>query len=299
MRKFAFIVILISVAVSTVIAQRRINPVDRKPTTVATPLDKDKNKVKHKKDTAMLDSGFVDSTVIVLDTVSKKMIYPLLHGVTFGINIWDPVMRIFGQSYGGGDVSAELSLHNRFYPTIEVGIGSANNTPEDENFTYKSKMALYGKIGISYNVLYNKTTDYKFLIGFLVGYSSFKYDITNITVNSGYWDETSKFDILDQKSNALWGEIVLGLKVKIIQNFALGWSFRYRIMFDYKKNENSDPWYIPGFGSRTTPIGASFSLFYTIPLSHKKSVTKKVDAISKELAPPVPPLSIPTEGKVQ
>ncbi|MEG0560604.1 MAG: DUF6048 family protein [Muribaculaceae bacterium] len=270
MRKFAFIVILIFFVVTTVIAQRRITPVERKAQITVAPQGKDKKK--HQKDSIKMDSAYSDSTKMAMDTTSKKMIYPLMHSVIVGVNIWDPVMRILGQSYGGGDVSAELSIHNRYFPTIEVGIGSANNTPEDGNFTYKGKMAIYGKIGASYNFFYNKTPDYQLLGGFRLGFSSFKYDITNISANSGYWNENTKFEILNQKSHALWGEIVLGIKVKVVQNFSVGWALRYRFIFNYKKNINSDPWYIPGFGNRSTPIGASLSLYYTLPLPSKKKV---------------------------
>lgn len=280
MRKFIFISILASIVVSTTIAQRRINPVEQ-PSHTAIPTapkiikDKDGNIVKKRLITVQSDSGFVDSTVVILDTVSRKMIYPLWDNITVGVNIWDPVMRMFGQQYGGGDVSVELSMFNRFFPTVEVGIGMANSTPDDGNFTYKSKAALYGKIGASYNFLYNKTPDYKFLVGFRLAYSSFKYDITDIDVGSGYWDEKEQFDILGQKSHAFWGEFLLGLKVKIVKNFSMGWSFRYLYLFNYKKNYNSNPGYIPGFGLRKNSVTGSFSLFYTFQLPGKKTKTNK------------------------
>lgn len=296
MRKFIFISILSCIIASAVMAQRRINPVEQPthtkiPTEAKTIKDKDGNVVKKRLITMQSDSGFVDSTVVILDTVNRKMIYPLWDNITVGVNIWDPVMRIFGQSYGGGDVSLELSMFNRFFPTLEVGIGMANSTPDDGNFTYKGKAAMYGKIGASYNFLYNKTPAYKFLAGFRLGYSSFKYDITDIEVGSGYWDEKEQFSILDQKSHAFWGEFLIGLKVKIVKNFSMGWSFRYLYLFNYKKNFNSDPGYIPGYGLRKNSVTGSFSLFYTFQLPGKKDKPDKGTIPDSEPVPdklPVP-----------
>ncbi|MDD2961425.1 MAG: DUF6048 family protein [Muribaculaceae bacterium] len=287
MRKILLILIAI-VSILGVTAQRKVTPIENKKSSLQTIEGKQAaKKLLEKKIEPSLVFG--DSIINVdeetkPDTVGKpKMIFPLMQGLSIGVNILDPIMMIFGQSYGSIDFSAELSLHNRFIPAIEIGIGRANNTPEDGNYTYKTPLSFYGKIGASYNFLYNKTPDYQLTAGFRVGFSSFKYDITNITVNSGYWDETKKVEILDQKSNACWAELLLALKVKIYRNIAMGWSFRYRLMMSYKKNENSDPWYIPGFGSRTNGAGATYSIYYTLPLNRKGKVSDKVDAVNKEL----------------
>ena len=49
-----------------------------------------------------------------------------------------PIMRAFGQHYGIADAWIELSLHNRYKPIFEVGLGTARNTPAGMNFTYRS-----------------------------------------------------------------------------------------------------------------------------------------------------------------
>ena len=59
----------------------------------------------------------------------------------------------------------------------------------------------------------------------------------------------------------------------------MGWCVRYRIMMSYKKNFNSDPWYIPGMGSRNNTVSASFSLFYTIPFKHKEKEEKSTQVL--------------------
>ena len=54
-----------------------------------------------------------------------KMINPLLFSASVGVDLWDPLMRIFGQSYGMVGFSAEINLHNRYIPVVEVGLGNA------------------------------------------------------------------------------------------------------------------------------------------------------------------------------
>ncbi len=268
MRSILIAILFVFISTLQLTAQRRVTPVTPQQPTHRVETD-EKGRVHRIPNSFVLgDSLKTDS--LPKDTLKGKMIYPLLHNITVGVNIWDPLMRAFGQSYGGADVSVELSMWNRIFPTLEIGIGMANSTPEDANFTYKSKAALYGKIGASYNFLYNKTPDYQLLGGFRFGFSSFSYDITDIKLNSGYWDQTAGFDILNQKSHASWAEILLGIKVKVYKNISMGWSFRYRIMMSYKKNINSDPWYIPGMGSRTASSSGTFSIFYTIPFKNKK-----------------------------
>lgn len=272
--------------------QRRVTPVE-KPTNTTLPGSYNYG---DKLPKAKWTGPKIDKDTIINDTLyiapsplNVKMEYPLLNSVILGVNLWDPLMMAFGQSYGGIDFSAELSLWNRIIPAIELGMGRASSTPEDMNFTYKGKLAPYFKFGANYNFLFNKTPDYQAMIGFRMGYSSFKYDITDITIESPYWKESQKTSILDQKSHALWGEVMFAIRVKIIKNVSMGWAFKYHFLGKYKKNENSDPWYIPGFGVKGRSIAGAVSVFYTLPLAKEKKAADK-DAYTGE------PLKTPTKG---
>ncbi len=263
---------------SMAVAQRRVTPVERSTnrTMTADELKQKKKELKAQGLSIVGDSIVADSVAMELDTLKvKKMLYPRLTSVTIGANIWDPVMRLLGQKYGGMDFSAELSLWNRFIPTAELGFGWADNTPEDMNFTYKGKLALYGKLGMNYNFKFNSLPDYVAMLGFRAGYSSFSYDIKDITVHNGYWNQTEKIDILDQHSHATWGEILLAVKVKLFGNLSAGWAFKYHFLFNCKDNPNSEPWHIPGYGSRKGAVTGGFSLYYTLPLHKKKTDSVK------------------------
>lgn len=233
------------------VAQRRITPVD--PTV--------KREVK--------DSIPADSVVVETEPKIEGYLYPLFNGLIVNANILDGVANLFGQTYGNYEIAAELDLHNRFFPVWEVGIGRAHNTPEGLNFTYINKASLYNRVGMNYNFGYNKTDMSFFYIGLRYGFSVFIYDIDNIQVESPYWEESEQLRIAGQKSWAHWGELLGGLRVQVYKNFYMGWTARYRLMFGYKKNSHSQPWYIPGFGPTSSPFGFTYTLGYRFSFGKK------------------------------
>lgn len=287
-RLLIYIICIVSLFVS-VEAQRRITPV--------TPQSGQKIDKNEKFDKSRLVE-FKDESgnIVLVDTVSgkeyvdtteiketTKIEYPLFHEATLGFNFWDPVMRCLGQKYGGAEVWAELSLYNRFKPIVEIGFGSANDTPEDKNYTYKSSMAPYFRIGMNYNFLFKKITDYQFLVGLKYGFTSFSYELNNISMDAGYWGEPINFNIPSQKSTVGFMELTFGIKVKIYQNISMGWALKYHAILHESQNKHGKPWYIPGYGTRGTPITGAFSIMYTIPF--KKGGTEIVDLEAEEELP--------------
>ncbi len=228
---------------------------------------------------------YVDSTEIK-KALSRQ--YPLFHALTVGLNIWDPVMRLFGQDHGTAEVWAELSLRNRFKPVVEFGLGTASHTPDTGGYTYKSGLSPYFRIGLNYNFLYKSVPDYQFFAGLRYGFSSFSYEINDITLSSGYWNESSALSIPSQNSTVGYFEIVLGLKVKIYRGLYLGWSFKFHsILHETKDNPYGDPWYIPGFGSRESNISGAFSIMYTLPFGSGKAARSDVAAPDDSLVEPL------------
>lgn len=281
-RLLIFIICIIALSV-TITAQRRITPV--------TPQSGQKSERVEKIDKSRLVE-FKDEkgNIVLVDTVSgkefvdttevkdlNKIEYPLLHEATFGFNFWDPVMRCLGQKYGGAEVWAELSLYNRFKPVIELGFGSANSTPEDKNYTYKSSMAPYFRIGMNYNFLYKKITDYQFLAGLKYGITSFSYELNDISMDAGYWGEPINFNIPSQKSTVGFMELTFGIKVKIYQNISMGWALKYHAILHESKNKYGEPWYIPGYGTRGSSITGAFSIMYTIPFKKKEAEIVEIE----------------------
>lgn len=213
-----------------------------------------------------------------LDTVKKVSsgpVFPLLTSVTVGVNVFDLAMQAFGQSYANIDVWGNVSLHNWFIPTVELGVGYGSKHPADGNYRYKAKPGLYCRIGADYNFLYKSTPKYQPLVGLRAGFSSFGYDITDVNMSSDYWGENQTFNLNGQRATAFYGQVVAGVKVEIANNWSLGWTGRYSFMFHCSKGKNSDPWFIPGFGASNNKVTATFSVMYTFPLCDYTSVLER------------------------
>lgn len=278
-----FAIVMITVSA---MAQRRVNPVKTSATVTQSRNEAKRDSLDKSKLLHMHDAN---GNVILIDTVTglevvdstampmvPKMIYPLLHSAILGVDLWSPVMRAFGTKYGLIGFSGQVSLHNRYIPTFEIGFGQADYTPYDNNYTYHSPMSIYFKLGADYNFLYNSNPDYFFYAGVRYGFSPFKYQLRNVNINDSYWDENSVVEMPDQSSAVGYFEFLLGIKVKVLQNWSMGWSFRYHSVLHESKNQFGDPWYIPGYGSRGSAIGATFSLYYTLPFDRPTKKKLKV-----------------------
>lgn len=265
-RQIALLFIMLTTALS-VTAQKTITPVDNDP-------NKPKQPTLHYYDK---HGELLEEPVLFLaetDTVVSsrpRPVYPLLYSANIGFNFFDGIMALFGQRHSSYDVQASVSLFNWIEPTIELGLGFADSKPENSNYRYKQKPSFYGKIGFNYNFLYKSNPDYQVYLGLRFGYTKYKYEITDVTISSGYWDQTNHFSIPDQKAHAFYGQAMAGIKVKIWKNISMGWSFRYGFKMKEKKGSNSNPWFIPGYG--TGALNATFSLIYTLPIHTQKIET--------------------------
>ncbi len=268
----------------TIRAQRRITPINT-PATATQPINETKN------DTARINARMRatmphyhedNGVVVYIDTITgrefrdstlmnmkKPMTYPLWHDVSVGVDIWNPLMRAFGQHYGLIDFSAQLSLHNRYKPTVEAGLGLAKNTPSDLNFTYRVPLSPYFRIGMDYNFLFNSSPDYQFFAGLRLGVSPFKYSIDDITIGSSYWGEDAHPTIPRQSATAVWMEFGVGLKVKLWGPISAGWSFRFHSLMKQGSSKYGKPWYIPGYGVSGQPITGTFTISYAFDLQGK------------------------------
>ena len=193
--------------------------------------------------------------------------YPLLTDLSIGVNLVEPLFMAFGQSYASADVNATLNMWNRLQPTVELGLGWAKNSPDGMNFTYHGKPSPYFKLGANYNFLFKNSPDYQALIGIRLGYSTFGYDVTDVNYYGGYWQEGITYQLKGEHSHALWGEAGIGLKVKLFDRLSMGWMIRFHGIFDYGKNAHSKPWFIPGYGPRSSSLGLSLGLSYTLPFN--------------------------------
>lgn len=255
--------------------QRRITPVQPKKSTSAPEPTKEVDPKANL--TEMQDA---QGNIVFVDTVTgrewvdstaikapAKMEFPLWHAVTIGVNVFDPMMRCFGQHYGLVDFWGEISLHNRYKPVFELGLGSCHEAPDDMNYTFKVPLSPYFRIGMNYNMLFNSNPRYQILLGVRYGFTRFSFEVEGASQTSDYWNETTDFSIPKTSSTAGFFEFCAGIRVGIWKDISLGWMIKYHTLLHESATGYGKPMYVPGFGKRGSTFAASFSISYTIPLN--------------------------------
>lgn len=289
-------------AAETAPAQRRATPVNT-PATRTQPLkDAEADSIRALEARRKRSIQYTDDNgvIVMVDTLTgvewtdstllpkaPPMKYPLLHDVTAGINLWDPVMRLFGQHYGGASAWVSLSLHNRYNPVFEFGMSGAKNTPDNSNYTYHGKVSPFFKIGMDYNFLYNSNPDYRFFAGIRYGCSPFRFSVDNVSLKDNYWGEDPSFTIPSTSVFTGWAEIRLGLRVKLWGPISAGWMIHYHALLHRTRPAVGDAWYIPGYGTENTSISGSFSISYTLPLNKGRKTPPPTEKETEQ-----PPTSI-------
>lgn len=256
-----------------VMAQGKITPVDRDD-------DKPKQPVLHYYDRHGNQLKEPVLFLATLDTVKKVKaapVFPLFSSASVGVNFFDALMKVAGQTYASFDVHADVGLHNWFFPTVEAGIGFASSSPDGGQFHFKAKPSPYVKIGMNYNFLYKSNPDYQFWVGLRAGMAHTSYDVTDM--KPGYeWYSKYVTDVYGLKCTSWYGEALAGLRVKIAGPISLGWSIRMKFFFSKARDGMMyTPWFVPGYGH--SPLGGTFSIFYTI-VRKQKRVSAVAEAVS-------------------
>lgn len=286
MRRGIITLLLLALCATAATAQRRITPVNNA-ATATQPINENKLPEDSIDLSKFLRYRDDKGNVVLVDTVSGReiidstampkvppMIYPLVYDASVGVNLLDPLLRAFGQSYGLIGFSADFNMHNRYIAALEAGLGYADNTPADNNYTYHSPLSPYFKIGMDYNFLYNSNPAYRFYVGVRYGFTPFRWTLRDVTSAAGdYWGEPSAIDFPDIAATAGYFEFLIGLRVQLWRDISMGWTARFHKVLHQSPVTYGKAWYIPGYGSMGSPLAASVSIYYTFPLHRKAPVT--------------------------
>lgn len=188
---------------------------------------------------------------------------PLYQGTSVGIEVAGAGGYLLGGDILSSEIIVQTNLKNRFLPVVEIGYGKTDVINDANDMHYKTS-APYFRIGMDYNVFYQKPYLPGYLyVGLRYGMSSFTYDASGPDMTDPNYGGhiTVPFADLGVKSNASWLEGVVGIKVKIHKRFHMGWAVRYKMRMSVDSHENSNPWYVPGFGKNA---GSSFNLTYNL-----------------------------------
>lgn len=188
---------------------------------------------------------------------------PLFAGVSVSADVCGMVMAAF-TPYGQYEAAARLNLRGRYFPIVELGIGSSNHTNETTNLHYKVHSPYY-RIGMDYNISKNVRSGNRIFLGLRYAFSTYKFDVDGPDMTDGIYNTSEPFNFKGVRGTNHWGEAVFGLEAKVWRFLHLGWSFRYRMRIFNKKTSTDNAWYVPGYGKNDThALGGTFNVIFDI-----------------------------------
>lgn len=204
--------------------------------------------------------------------------YPLYNGISVGVDLWGIGGKALGSDYLSSEVSVDVNLKNRFFPTLEVGYGHTDAWNE-QGTNYKTGAPFF-RIGMDYNALYKKEHGHMMLVGVRYARSDFKYDIHalgvedpvyggmvgNPNLEDEIWKGSLPFNHTGMKGSMQWLEICLGIRAHIWKSLYMGWALRMRYKLSASNAEYGNPWYVPGYGKYSSnTMGVTYTITYKLP----------------------------------
>ena len=184
-------------------------------------------------------------------------------GLQVSVDIAGPVIRAVSD-YGEYEAALKANLHNQYFPTIEIGIGSAEHDDIVTGNYYKTS-APYFRIGCDLNLAKQKHTPNFVYAGLRYAFTSYKVDMSRTPTPDPIWGNDTAFVIDGETCSQHWAEIVVGLKAKLFGPIHAGWCVRYKRRLSHKDCSAGNTWYIPGYGKYgDTRIGANFNVIIDI-----------------------------------
>jgi len=193
------------------------------------------------------------------DTATYKDRY----GLRVGIDVVRPIYSAFSDDTKGFEIVGDYRVSNRFYIATELGYRDQTTQEDFFNFTTKGE---YIKLGVDYNAYKNWLgMENMIVVGLRYGFSTFNQQVNEYTINTDPFipNRTEPEGEFFDGQSAHWAELVLGIKVEVLHNIFLGFSFRGNTMLSSTKPENFKNLYVPGF-ERVFVNNNGFSFNYTV-----------------------------------
>ena len=195
-------------------------------------------------------------------TIQKDSI-PLFRGFAISFDLVGAGMLALSD-YGQYEAALRVNLHDEWFPIVEAGVGKATHDDEVTQLYY-STSAPYFKVGIDKNMLKDKHGPNRLYVGLRYGFTSYKIDLSRPDFPDPVWLWNTGFGVKDASCKYHWAEVVIGVDAKIFGPLHLGWSVRYKQRLAHsEEGEFGNPWYVPGFGTYNTNLGATFNVIIDI-----------------------------------
>lgn len=188
---------------------------------------------------------------------------PFFCGVGVSVDLAGLVM-LGVANYGSVEGALRLNFRNRWFPVVELGVGSSDHENENTELRFKTSSP-YGRVGVDYNFARDLTTGNRVYGGVRLAYCSMKFDLTGPAIEDVFYGGETEYSFYDLESSTTWLEFLFGLEAKIWRWFHLGWNVRYKRRLSQDSPELGKPWYVAGYGKNGgATFGAQFNIVVDI-----------------------------------
>ena len=197
------------------------------------------------------------------------------YGIRLGTDLIKLGRTALDDNYTGFEIVADYRLTRRWFVAGELGNENRNVSTDYLDVTTKGN---YFKAGFDFNMHDNLfPLDNMIYTGFRIGYSNFSQTINQSTIYTveQYWQPTvtntnkREFNGL----NAIWAEVLMGLKAEVLNNLYLGLNVQLKYLITEDAPENFANFYIPGYSRiyEGSKVGTSinYTISYRIPVYKK------------------------------
>ena len=208
------------------------------------------------------------------DSIPK---YTERYSLRFGIDMSKPIRSFFEDRYKGFELTADYRLTHNIYIAGEVGMENKRVASESLDFQTSGE---YLKLGLDINLFKNwQGMENQLFTGLRLGSSTHQQQLHGYAIRqlNHFWQEelykTLNNAVEFNNLNAIWFEILVGVKTELLTNLYMGVSVRMNYLIKDKEVDNFDNLYVPGFQrvSDASPWGAglNYTIMYQFPLYQK------------------------------
>ncbi len=209
-----------------------------------------------------------------IEKPEDSIVYKQKYGLRIGGDVVKLVRTFVDDNYKGFEINADYRITKNLYVAGELG--TEEKITDADYFEAKSTGS-YFKAGIDYNVYDNWFGMDNLIFGGLrAGVSTFSQERSSYTIyqTDDYWEPLSDDQPLEFSGlSALWAELLLGVKVEILNNVYVGFNAQLKTLLSQDEPENFENVFIPGFNrtydSNSIGVGFSYNISYLIPLYKK------------------------------
>lgn len=197
--------------------------------------------------------------------MATKQRIPLLSGYGISADLAGAGMAAVGK-WGQYEVGAHLGIYRRFFPTIELGVGTSNYATERSGLHYKVHSP-YFRVGMDYSLNKNRESRNRYFVGVRYGFSKFNYDLDGPDIKDAYWPYEFAYSRHGIDGSMHWGELLFGIQTQIWRFIHCGWTVRYKCRFHESQGEPGHAYYVPGYGkngSSSKCFGGTFVIVFEL-----------------------------------